>query len=237
MPAYLKPVLYVLAGALAATLLTTTSALAGSGVGATFNLGQTNTVNGTSVLTGSSSGPQLKVLNSSSANHGILAQSGGGAGVGLYSQHTSVAGVGPAIRGDSASTAVGAFSVYGLLSPTAPGANSAALRGESKATNANGYGVWGSQAGAGTGVYGTSSTGTGVLGRHSAGSGTAAGVQGLTNANAANAMGVYGLVTSTTPGQKSAAVRGENKGTGLDGYGVWVHTPLPSRTVCPLMSC
>ena len=59
--AIMKAMLCALAGALAAVLITTTSALAGSGVGGVFNLGQTNTVNGTSVLTGSSAGPQLKV--------------------------------------------------------------------------------------------------------------------------------------------------------------------------------
>ena len=100
----------------------------------------------------------LKVLNSSTTNHGVLVQSAGGAGVALYGQHISGAGAGPALRGDSASTAAGAFSVYGLLSPAAAAANSAALRGESKSTNANGFGVWGSQAGAGIGVYGTSSS-------------------------------------------------------------------------------
>ena len=186
----MKATLYALAGALAAVLITTTSALAGSGVGGVFNLGQTNTVNGSSVLTGTSpGGPQLKVLNSSATSHGVLVQSAGGGGVALYGEHTSAAGAGPAVRGDSASTASGAFSVYGLLSPAAPAANSAALRGESKSTNANGFGVWGSQAGAGIGVYGTSSSGPGVsglssdgpgvLGRHGT-TGTAAGVEGDT---------------------------------------------------------
>jgi hypothetical protein len=39
-----KATLYAIAGACAAVLITTTSALAGSGVGATLNLGQVNTV-------------------------------------------------------------------------------------------------------------------------------------------------------------------------------------------------
>src|SRR6187551_2672438 len=116
---------YALAAAFAAVLITTTSALAGSGVGGVFNLGQTNTVNATSVLSGSTGGPQLKIVNSNTGNHGLLAQSAGGAGIALYGQHTSTAGAGPALRGDSASTVAGAFSIYGLLSPTAPGANSA----------------------------------------------------------------------------------------------------------------
>jgi hypothetical protein len=53
-----------LLGAAAAVLvLGAATALAGSGVGAVFNLGQTNTVNGTSALTGTTSGAQLQVVN------------------------------------------------------------------------------------------------------------------------------------------------------------------------------
>src|SRR4051794_24410120 len=44
-----------------------TAAMAGSGVGGVFNLGQSNSVNGTSTLTGATTGPQLQVTNSSSA--------------------------------------------------------------------------------------------------------------------------------------------------------------------------
>jgi hypothetical protein len=40
-----------------------TSALAGTGVGANFNLGKTNTVNATSTLTGSATGSMLKIPN------------------------------------------------------------------------------------------------------------------------------------------------------------------------------
>jgi hypothetical protein len=49
--------------ALAALVLTTTTALAGSGVGGVFNLGQTNTVNQKSTLTGATSDPELIVQN------------------------------------------------------------------------------------------------------------------------------------------------------------------------------
>jgi hypothetical protein len=54
----------LLAAAGAALILCTTTALAGSGVGGTFNLGQTNTVDAQSVLTGNpGSAAQLKVQN------------------------------------------------------------------------------------------------------------------------------------------------------------------------------
>jgi Chaperone of endosialidase len=54
-----------LLGAGAAALITTTVAVAGSGVGGVFNLGQTNTVNARSTLTGSTAGSQLMVSNTS----------------------------------------------------------------------------------------------------------------------------------------------------------------------------
>ena len=63
MPSHLKPILYALAGALTATLLTTTSAFAGSGVGGVFNLGQGNTVNQKSTLTGATADPELLIQN------------------------------------------------------------------------------------------------------------------------------------------------------------------------------
>src|SRR6266545_5227601 len=43
----------------------TTALAAGSGVGGIFNLGQTNTVSGTSTLTGETAAPQLTVKNTS----------------------------------------------------------------------------------------------------------------------------------------------------------------------------
>jgi hypothetical protein len=174
------------------------AALAGSASGANFILGTTNTVNATSTLTGNTPGPQLKLLNTNASNHGLLAQAGGGTGIAIYGQHTTAGGSGPALRGDSASTAANAFSIYGLLSPTAPGAPSAAIRAESKSTGANGYGLWASQAGTGIAVYATSQSGTGVYGKHLSASGSGPGVQG-DSASAANA-GVVGRNTAAGPG-------------------------------------
>jgi trimeric autotransporter adhesin len=182
----------------AALILTTMTALAGSGVGSVFNLGQVNTVNGTSTLTGSTGGPQLKVVNTNTASHSIVAQAGGGSGIALYGQHTTTAGTGPAIRGDSASTAANAFSIYGLLSSTTPGSPSAAIRAQSNSTSANGYALWASKAGTGTAVYGTSPSGTAVLGKHTGSSGVGSGVEG-DSASAANA-GVIGKNTAGGPG-------------------------------------
>jgi len=55
--------LYALVGLMGAALVTTTPALAGSGVAAVFNLGQANTVNQKSTLTGATTDAELVVQN------------------------------------------------------------------------------------------------------------------------------------------------------------------------------
>jgi hypothetical protein len=50
---------------IALTVGLATTALAGTGVGALFNLGKTNTVNAMSSLVGSVAGPSLKIDNTS----------------------------------------------------------------------------------------------------------------------------------------------------------------------------
>jgi hypothetical protein len=54
-----------LAVVLALTVGVSSTALAGTGIGATFNLGQTNTVNAMSKLVGSIAGPSLQIDNNS----------------------------------------------------------------------------------------------------------------------------------------------------------------------------
>jgi hypothetical protein len=70
-------------------------------------------------------------------------------------------------------------------------------------------------------ITNTATNGTGVLGLHSAASGTAPGVRGETNSTSANAVGVLGVVSPTSPGAYAAAVRGINNGTAGPGIGVW----------------
>jgi len=72
----MKPAVYALATAIA-FLITTTSALAGSGAGGVFNLGQTNTVNAKSTLTGATSDPELLVQNTGSGPALSLVAPGG----------------------------------------------------------------------------------------------------------------------------------------------------------------
>jgi hypothetical protein len=116
------------------------SALAGTGIGGVFNLGVENTVNGQTLLKGTTSNPQLKVTN----------QQGDAAAIAVQGVHSSDAGKAPGVQGDTASTAAGATGVSGsATSSSAPGDSN---------------GVKGVNSGAGRGVYGQSSSGPGVYG-------------------------------------------------------------------------
>ena len=70
----------------------------------------------------------------------------------------------PAVLAYNSSTADFADAIYGELTSTACGINSAAVSGYNNTANANGFGVWGGHAGQGSGVYGTAPFGTGVRG-------------------------------------------------------------------------
>jgi hypothetical protein len=94
----------VLLGAAAAALALTTTALAGSGVGGVFNLGQQNTVDDTSFLTGNVAAPQLRVVNANGDYAGIKAESAGGAGSAVFGLHKSIEGTGPGVLGYSLSS-------------------------------------------------------------------------------------------------------------------------------------
>ncbi len=96
-----------------------TTALAGSGVGGVFNLGQTNSVNGMSVLTGTTAGTQLKVANASTASGtlGVLGQSASATGAGVEGVNL---GGGPALQAS--------VTTY-FLPATGTAANSAKLNG------------------------------------------------------------------------------------------------------------
>ena len=55
----------VLGAIVSGLTVASTAAFAGTGIGGVFNLGRTNTVNGATVLQGSTNGQQLRVVNSS----------------------------------------------------------------------------------------------------------------------------------------------------------------------------
>lgn len=95
----------LLGAAAAALALGTTSALAGSGVGAIFNLGQTNSVNATSTLSGAVAGPQLKIANTSTAStaEALYGSSASASAPGIYGVNT---GGGPGLQSYVKSNAV-----------------------------------------------------------------------------------------------------------------------------------
>lgn len=92
-------------------------ALAGTGVGGIFNLGQENTVNAQTSLKGSVAGnAQLRVENGSNGP-GVFGLSSTGKGV--YGKHTAATGGEPAVQGESASAA--AAGVLGKNTAGGPG--------------------------------------------------------------------------------------------------------------------
>lgn len=69
----------VLGSVISLAVLMTTAAFAGTGVGAIFNLGKYNVVNGSTGLAGSTNGTQLSVVNTSPGS--------GATGIGVYTAH------------------------------------------------------------------------------------------------------------------------------------------------------
>jgi hypothetical protein len=212
-----------LGGAVAAALILCTTTLAGSGVGGVFNLGQTNTVDAQSILTGNpGTEPLLKVVGTGTAAS-IRANAGTGiavngistSGTGQYGQSTS----GTGLYGTHTGSTGGSSGVFGVTAST--NAASAGVTGQNSA--GPGPGVEGKTAsGAGAGVLGLNSTdGVGVLGQHPLTTGTAPAVEGTTSSTDDNAIGLEGLVSSASPGGASVGVRGVNNGTGPLGIGVY----------------
>jgi hypothetical protein len=209
-----------LLGACAAALAFATTTFAGSGVGDVFNLGQTNSVNASSILTGSPSSatPMLDVRNGSglSGSFGVVGRLtsgsstsgsaavrgiGSGSGAGVFGSSSGGYGV----RGTSV-TGIGVYGAHTATTGTGPG-----VRGDTSSTAVSAVGLYGLVAssssapssagvrgenkGAGAGVYGTSASGYGVYGYNIPGT------------------AVYGL-TGSGIGVKAWA----NGGTGVDSY-------------------
>src|SRR6266571_4864470 len=115
------------------------------------------------------------------------------------------------------------YSGANALYPAAAGGFAGA--GDSVGAGGVANGVYGyTDNGSGHGVVGYNSNfvagaGSGVLGQ--AFSSTGAAVTGTSASTAASATALLGLISSASPGGFSAAVRGQNNGTGGSGIGVW----------------
>ena len=132
----------LLGASAAALILVTTTALAGSGVGAVFNLGVTNTVDAQSTLTGNpGANPLLRVTGTGTAatiradaGSGIavngISTSGTGqlgqstSGIGLFGAHIGSTGTNPGVWGQTASTDPGSAGVTGRNFGGGPGLQS-----------------------------------------------------------------------------------------------------------------
>ncbi|WP_276485955.1 beta strand repeat-containing protein [Paraflavitalea pollutisoli] len=77
-------------------------------------------------------------------------------------------GDGTSIEGINNTTTSSIAAVRGIITSTAPGGFSSAVRGINNGSGGLGIGVWGSQAGSGWGVYGVTPNGLGVYGNSSA---------------------------------------------------------------------
>jgi hypothetical protein len=140
MPTNLKPILYALAGAFAAVLVTATTALAGSGVGGVFNLGQLNTVDAQTILSGNpGANPLLKLVNGGS---GAALRADSQTGIGVNG--TSVSGTGQFAQSQSGIGLLGTHT-------NSTGVN-AGVEGRTSSTDANGAGVVGKNTGGGPGL-------------------------------------------------------------------------------------
>ena len=118
-----------------------TIALAGTGVGGVFNLGQENTVNAQTSLKGAVAGnAQLRVENGSSGV-GLFGLSSNGKGV--YGKHNGATGGEPGVQGESASAAaagvVGKNTAGGpgLSALVNPGKPPLAVNSQARVTNLN----------------------------------------------------------------------------------------------------
>jgi hypothetical protein len=218
------------------------SLILGTSAGADFGcnqssiclIGNTSAANGTGVR-GTGSGTNGKGVEGQGGQYGGYFDANdygvygtGNSYGGYFSGSTGVLGLSQfpgaddgGVVGQNTSSADNAAGTVGKIFSTSPGSGSAGVRGINAGTGLLGVGVWGSQAGSGYGVYGSTPSGTGVVGLHENASGTSPGVQGETNSTAGNAIGVLGRVNPTTAGPGSAGVRGINTGTGAVGVGVW----------------
>ena len=196
-----------LGAATSVVAIAATTAVAGSGVGAVFNLGQVNGVNATSDLAGSTSGAQFRVTNVASAPN-VAMRGNSTNGQGVVGHHSSSTGTAAGVEGDTASSdlyaagvlgkattqsASGVLGQIGPVSQIAATLPAAGVRGDSSAA----IGVLGASDQT-VGVSGTSKNGAGVFGTSSHDDGVSAvggkaGVHGRTTGQGStDAAGVFG---------------------------------------------
>jgi trimeric autotransporter adhesin len=140
---------------------------------------------------------------------------------------------GVAIEGTNSSTSSSVAAIRGIISATAPGGFSSAVRGINNGTGGLGVGVWGSQGGSGWGVYGNTPNGLGVYGNSSAGgigvyanSTTGTGLQATSNGGVAANISIANNANNSNVLEASSAGGGNviNVSTSGAGKGVYSST-------------
>jgi len=125
-------------------------------------------------------------------------------------------GDGTSLEGVNNTAASSIASVRGLVSNTAPGGFSSAVRGINNGTGGLGIGVWGSQDGSGWGVYGVSPTGLGVYGNSSgAGYGVYANSSTGTGLNATSTNGIAANLSISNNANSNNVVNANTLGNGI----------------------
>jgi hypothetical protein len=127
----------------------------------------------------------------------------------------STVGDGAAIEGTTPSTSSSIAAVRGIVSSTAPGGFSSAVRALNAGTGGLGIGVWGSQAGSGWGVYGVTPSGLGVYGNSSgAGTGVFANSNTGIGLNATSTNGVAANINILNNANNNNALNASTLGNG-----------------------
>lgn len=171
-------------------------------------------------------------VDSTTTKYGYFATVSGatGTGYGLYINNTATTG-----RGVYAITS-GTGGNYGFFNSNAgdtgrgfyasmygTGTNYGVYVSNSSASGYGGYFNNTALTGVTYGLYceNNSADGYGLYARHDASTGTGPAVYGTTDSTSSSAYAIHGVVASTAPGGASAALRGQNNGTGGSGYGVY----------------
>lgn len=143
-----------------------TSNVTPNGRGLWASMNGTGTTYGVYVSNTSDSGYGGYFNNTSGTGttYGLYCENNSPDGYGLFARHDASTGVGPAIYGQTDSTASLAPAIHGVVVSTAPGSSSTGVRGQNNGTAGFGIGVWGSHAGTGWGVYGSAVGGRAVYG-------------------------------------------------------------------------
>lgn len=195
-------------GGIALTINNTGTALNIDSAGATAVIGQSSSAAGITSgvwgrnLSTNGRGVYGQSFTTSGTTYGVYGTAESPDGTGVHGAHLASTGTEAGVVGQTASTSFSAVGVRGEVLSSAPGGNSAAVRGINNGTGPLGIGVWGSQAGSGWGVNGTTVSGIGVRGVASSSTGvgvraTGAGPTGIALEIAGGAIRVAGAGEGT----------------------------------------